>query len=276
MGGSASYRQAKKVGNTSGTPKPKTFRDKVKDAQTQQDLLSALQEQYGAQNVAKGFVMKHDLEMTKRAVDTVLELEERYPFMKGAINGFHNVVDPSVVFDPNGSIAAQTETSFNPMTGEAHQTFGLGAAYATKDNPILFTGNSRGKDIPNMTPESVVAHEFGHAVHNYLLGRMLQDARKKGLMNALMMADDIKKNITLQRLEKQAKQSIGYKKALPYFRGEISGYASGAKSYGGNPTRESFAEAFADVFANGSNASKVSKAYVDTLVNEINRLGYGG
>ncbi|MBP5782344.1 MAG: hypothetical protein J6W04_02275 [Bacteroidales bacterium] len=306
MGGSASYRLAKKIANARARgasqeeiddlerqrqaakeaekrkrqeakqPKEQSFRDKVSGAKTSEELLATLQEKYGSKNVANGFVTKHDLEMTKRAVNTLLELEDRYPFMKGVISGFHNVVDPTTVFDANGSIAAQTQTKFNMLTGEAQHTFGLGAAYATKDNPVLYSGSERGNDIPNMTPEAVVAHEFGHAIHNYLLGRMLQDARKRGLADSVLMADDIKKSITLQRLEKQAKQSIGYKKGMPYFRAEVSGYASGAKMYGGNPTKEAFAESFADVFANGDNASKVSKAYVQVLLDEINRLGYGG
>ena len=306
MGGSASYRLARKIANAKQNgasedeikelerkrqealaverqkrlaekqPNEKSFREKINGAQSKEELLTTLQEQYGSENVAKGFVENHDFEMTKRALNTILELEERYPFMKGVISGFHNVVDPTLAFDPDGSIAAQAETAFDPWTGNTRHTLGLGGAFATRDNPILYSENKRGKEIPNMTPEAVIAHEFGHAMHNYLLGRMLQDARKRGMVDAVMMVEDIKKFTTLQRLEKQAKQSIGYRKALPYFRGEISGYASGAKLYGGNPTKESFAEAFADVFANGDNASAVSKAYVNTLLNEINRLGYGG
>lgn len=256
--------------------KENSFRNTINNAQSKEELLTALQSKYGSENVARGFVENHDLEMTKRALGTILELEERYPFMKGVISGFHNVVDPTVVLNPNGSISAQTKTDFDAETGEVRHTLGLGAAYATKDNPILYSGSERGKDIPNMTPEAVIAHEFGHAIHNYLMGRMLQDAKKRGLFDTLMAVDDIKKSTTLQRLEKEAKKSIGYKKALPFFRGEISKYASNAKLYGGNPTKESFAEAFADVFANGDNASAVSKAYVNTLLNEINRMGYGG
>lgn len=300
MGGSASYRLAKKIANardrgapqseidelerrrqealvsekqkrqeTKQTPE-KTFRNKVNGAKTNDELLSILQEKYGSENIQKGFVTMHNLEMTKRTLNTVMELEDRYPFMKGAISGFH------VVVDPFGGVAAEVKSSFSPSTGESKHTLGIGAAFATNDNPELYSGNERGHHPPNMTPEAVVAHEFGHALHNYLLGRMLQDARKKGFFEAVMMVDDIKKDRTLQQLEKQAKQSIGYKKALPYLRGEISEYASGAKMYGGKPTEESFAEAFADVYSNGDNASSVSKAYVNTLLNEINRLGYGG
>lgn len=306
MGGSASYRLAKKIARAiqngapqseidelerrrqeareaerqkrlaAKQPQEKTFKDKVNEAGTKEDLRSVLVEKYGENNVAKGFTESHDLEMTKRAVNTLMELEDRYPFMKGVISGFHNVVDPTVVFDPTGSIFAQTNSEFSPRTGESRHTLGLGAAYSTKDNPTLYSGSERDFSPPNMTPEAIVAHEFGHAMHNYLMGRLLQDARKDGIFQAMMVADDIRSNRLLQRLEKEAKQSIGYKKGLPSFRREISRYASDAKAYGGNPTKESFAEAFADVYANGDNASEVSKAYVNVLVNEINRLGYGG
>lgn len=258
-----------------GQKKEKEFRDKVNDAQTKEELLTVLREQYGAENVAKGFVEQHDLGMTKKAVNTLLELEDRYPFMKGAISGFHVVVDPTTVFDPNGSISAQTITDFGGRTGKMRQTLGLGAAFATENNPLLFSGSERGQQPPNMTPEAVIAHEFGHAMHNYLLGRMLQEARQRGVANAFLVMDDIKRGTTLQRLEQQAKRSLGRRNGLPNFRAEISKYASGAKAYGGNPTKESFADAFADVYANGDRASEVSKAYVNALLNEINRLGYG-
>ena len=307
MGGSASYRLAKKIARAiqNGAPQSeidelerqrqaakeaerqkrleakqqpteKSFRDKVNEAQTKEDLRAVLVERYGEENVAIGFTRDHDLEMTKRALNTLDELENRYPFMKGVISGFHYVVDPTVIFDPDGSIFASADTEFNPMTGESKHTLGLGAAFSTKDNPSLYTGTERGFNPPNMTPEAIIAHEFGHAMHNYLLGRILQDARRNGLFQAAMVADDIRKNKVLQRLEKEAKQALGYKKGLPNFRHEISGYASDAKQYGGNPTQEAFAEAFADVYANKDNASAVSKAYVNALLNEINRLGYGG
>ena len=306
MGGSASYRLARKIANAKANgesqavidelerqrqaaieaerqkrqevkqPKEKSFSDKVNESQSKEELLSVLQEKYGEENVAKGFVTKHDLGMTKRALNTLLELEEKYPFMKGAVSGFHFVVDPTVVLDPNGSISAEIQSEFNSRTGESKHTLGLGAVFSTVDNPLLVTGKDRGFHPPNMTPEAIIAHEYGHAICNYMLGRMLQDARQRGLMDALFMMDDIKKGTTLQRLEKQAKQSIGYKKALPSFRHEISGYASDAKLYKGKPTQEAFAEAFADVYANGDNASNVSKAYVNILLSEIDRLGYGG
>lgn len=300
MGGSASYRLAKKIARAlqngapqseideleqqrqaakeverhkrlaAKQPKEKSFRDKINDAQTKEDLRSVLIEKYGETNVAKGFTENHDLQMIKRALNTISELEERYPFMRGAINGFHYIVDPG------GTTAAEIKSIFSGATGETRQTFGLGVHFSKVDDPKLFSGAERGFDIPNMTPESVVAHEFGHAIHNYLLGRMLKDAKKKGFFDTYNMMDDIRKSKTLQRLEKEAKKSIGYKKALPSFRHEISGYASDAKSYGGSPTKEAFAEAFADVYTNKDNASEVSKAYVKVLLDEIDRLGYGG
>ena len=300
MGGSASYRLARKIANardrgapqseidelerqrqealtaekqkrqeTKQTPE-KTFRDKVNGAKTNEELLSVLQEQYGSENVQKGFVTQHDVRMTKRALNTILELEDRYPFMKGAISGFH------VVVDPFGGVAAEVESSFSPLTGDSKHTLGIGKDFATNENPKLYSGNERELHPPNMTPEAIIAHEFGHALCCYLLGKKLQDARKKGLLDSLNMLDDIKKRQTLGQLEKQAMKSIGYKKSLPNFRAEISKYASDAMLYGGKPTDESFAEAFSDVYANGDNASSVSKAYVKVLLNEINRLGYGG
>ncbi len=90
-------------------------------------------------------------------------------------------------------------------------------------------------------------------------------------LEAMFVIEDIKNGRGLANLEKRAVETLGYKQPAAV-RGKISEYAKDAKRYGGNPINESFAEAFADVYSNGDNASDVSKAYVKTLVEGAQRL----
>ena len=294
MGGSASYRLAKKIANARAagesqeriddlerqrqaalaaekqkrlaakqpeTPQEKSFKDKVNDAQTKEDLLSVLNEKYSF--VAPGAVTRNDIDMVKRVVTTLEELEEQYPFMKGYINGFEFTVAP-------GNTAAM-HARYNANDGLLGQNFMFGSGWDVKDNPKMYTGNERGFAPPNQTPESIVAHEFGHAIGNVILGKMVEKARDKGFFDAMFLLQDIKKGKGLENLEKRAVASLGYKQPAAV-RGKISGYAKYAKRYGSQPTNESFAEAFADVYSNGDNASDVSKAYVNVLLEEARNL----
>ena len=93
--------------------------------------------------------------------------------------------------------------------------------------------------------EAVASHEMGHK----LTGEV---AKKLGLSQTdLDKASDT--------ILKQATTKAGYRKNSTYnLASKISGYATQSKS-------EAIAEAFADVFCNGSKAKKESKAVVDVL-----------
>ncbi len=294
MGGSASYRLAKKIANAKGRgapqseidelerqhqlalatekekrqeakqpqqPKEKTFRDKVNEAQTKEELMSVLSDKYSY--IQSGVISRNDTEMVKRAVRTLDELEEQYPFMKGAITGLEFAVTP-------GSPAA-VHARFSSQKGLVSQNFKFGEGWDVSDNPSFYSDDRRGHNPPNRTPESIVAHEFGHAIGNLILGKRLEEASNRSIFESIMMIDDIKNNRGLAYLEKRAVATLGYKQPAAV-RGKISGYAKEARRYGSNPTNESFAEAFADVYSNGENASDVSKAYVNALLSEVQNV----
>ncbi|MBQ6503127.1 MAG: hypothetical protein IJI57_04340 [Flexilinea sp.] len=237
--------------------KVKSFRDKINEAQTDGELITTLNEKYSF--VAPGVVTRNDRDMVKRATRTLDELEEQYPFMKGVISGLEFAVTP-------GSPAAM-HAKFSSKEGLISQNFKFGEGWDIADNQEFYTGSERGHHPPNQTPESTVAHEFGHAIHNYILGKKLNEAYQRSHIEAIMLIEDIKHGKALAYLEKRAVESLGYKQPAAV-RGKISGYAKNAKSYRSNPTSESFAEAFADVYVNGDYASDVSKAYVKTLLDE--------
>lgn len=92
--------------------------------------------------------------------------------------------------------------------------------------------------------EAVMAHELGHSITDEI-------GKKSGLGSwDLDRVSDV--------VLKQASKNAGYKNATHKLASKISGYASTSKS-------EALAEAFADVYCNGSKAKKESKAIVDVM-----------
>lgn len=241
--------------------KEKSFRDKVNEAKTLAELWTAVTDKYGKENVATSFIRKNDIELVKRAVNTLDELEERYPFMKGYIRklGSHYA-----------GLAAWNSDK---------QQFCLNPNYWDADNEHLHSGNERGYHPPNTTPESIVAHEFGHAVQTYLLEKMTDWANHATKPSDMMKGVEIWSNVAdgtvFEHIERRALDSLGLThSSISEGRQKISQYARDAKKAGMNPSFEAFSEAFADVQSNGNNASPVSKAYVQALLEEI-RI-YGG
>lgn len=97
--------------------------------------------------------------------------------------------------------------------------------------------------------EAVAAHEYAHALTGWA-------AEKMGIGSRNSISDIHK---TAERIVEEARQRLGYKRSIDVSR-KISGYARETQA-------ETIAEAFADVYCNGSNASKESR----TIVNVLNR-----
>ena len=92
--------------------------------------------------------------------------------------------------------------------------------------------------------EAVTSHEMGHKLTDEI-------GKKMGLGSwKLEEASD--------RVLKEASKKAGYKNATYKLASKVSGYAKSSKA-------EALAEAFADVYCNGSKASKESKAIVDVM-----------
>ena len=94
--------------------------------------------------------------------------------------------------------------------------------------------------------EATVAHEMGHA-----------------LTDAAAQSTGVSLDKTASQIIKDAKKQAGYRRGAE-MAGKISGYAKT------NPA-EAVAEAYADVYCNGSKAKKESKAIVDTLNKYVRR-----
>ena len=93
--------------------------------------------------------------------------------------------------------------------------------------------------------EAVTSHEMGHKLTDEI-------GKKMGLKG--WQLDKVSDSVL-----KQATTKAGYKKNETYkLASKISGYAKSSKA-------EALAEAFADVYCNGSKASKESKAVVDVM-----------
>ena len=90
--------------------------------------------------------------------------------------------------------------------------------------------------------QAVIAHELGHRL-NYVAGGSSWD----------------KLDSSARDIIAKASRASGYKNKVAVFRSKISGYAS----EGGNA--EAVAEAFADVYCNGSKAKSESRAVVTEL-----------
>ena len=98
---------------------------------------------------------------------------------------------------------------------------------------------SNGKKTP---AEAVASHELGHA---------LTDACGKKMGGGLTIDQ------SASRILQEAKKKTGDKKSIDVAR-KISGYATHSKA-------EAIAEAFSDVYCNGSKAKKQSKAIVEVM-----------
>lgn len=89
--------------------------------------------------------------------------------------------------------------------------------------------------------EAVVAHEMGHKLNHVAGGN-----------------DWDRLDATADAIVREACRNAGYRNQTRLFRSKISGYAS-------RNNAEAVAEAFADVYCNGNNASKESRAIVTAL-----------
>ena len=247
-------------------PEEKSFRDKINETSNYAEFIDVMRERYGRDpNIVRySFARQNNLQMLKRVMNTIDDLEEKYPFMKGYIKGFRNIDD----FKSKAMAGMDDEGNLylNPNY------------WSENNNQYLYSMEKdvRGVHPPNMSPESIIAHEFGHAVHGYLMEKMADWANNAPVSEMLKAADvwaGLIDGTALEYIERKALNSLGLTHSLSMGRFKISKYAYGAKSSGGNPSYEAFAEAFADVYANGEKAGDVSKAYVQALLDEIKVYG---
>ena len=244
-------------------PKEKSFRDKVKEAKTKNEIWALVTDKYGTKGVMRSTLMKSDLELYKRVVTTLDELEEQYPFMKGFVKGIRSRVTAVASMD---------------LTDDSDGAYlKLNTSVWAADNARLHSmdPNERGYHPPHTSPESIIAHEFGHAIQHYITIRKKAEAERTGIMAEYEFWQKLQAGTVLDDVENKALRSLDMDANTA--RGGISGYAQSPddKYHDTNtsPQYESFSEALADVYANGNNASRESKAYVQALIAEAERYG---
>ena len=272
MGGSASYRLAKKIANAKQNgapqseideleskrqealeaerqkrreakqPKEVSFLDRVNSAKDKNEFATVMRERYG-DKVSEGFINMTELSMAKRVMSTIDELEKRYPFMTGFVKEFDVRGDAVAAMSQGGRL------SLNP------------AYWGTKDNESLYDSSY---NTPNSTPESSIAHEFGHAIHTYLYNLMSEGA-SDSFIEMFKLMQKRQDGTFLADVYKLAKKKGKFRSKDALF--------SGISEYAQVNSKEAFAEAFADVYSNGDNASKASKAYVEAMFEVLE--GYG-
>ena len=258
----ANQERARQLENMKRNESPgKQFRDTINNATTKSELLQAMRARYG-KGVQPSFVNNNNLKMIKRVMTTWSELEDKYPAVMDAIGKFKMARAQGV--------SARVSSTYT-LYGLEDMEFQLGKGFwSSEDHPSLFSDKARGFHPPNQNPESTVAHEFAHVIQSLLTDRLFKNANNNRERYELL--GKLNKGTTLDYLERRALDRLGIK--FPNdARYQISQYAQEAKSFGSTPIDESFSEAFSDVFANGKKASRVSKAYVAVLLEELNNGG---
>ena len=142
--------------------------------------------------------------------------------------------------------------------GDGHSTLNFNPAFFTKRNISklhkAIEDSVAGKWWPkNASPASIMAHEAGHGLQ-YLL------ARAKGQSAPTYCSGIVRKAIANVQ-----KAGFGKDKDAKWMRGTISGQARDRN------TKETVAEAFADVYANGEDASPLSVEIHRLMTEDYNK-----
>lgn len=231
----------------------KKFRNKVNNAKSKNELLKILREKYGENNVPKNFVYKNNISMIRRAINTLTELEDRYPLMKGFVRALGN-------------------TTLGAAAMEFEGTFRLNPSFwGHEDDYRLYSEDNDSTDYQNRTPESVVAHEFQHGMQSKLLQMMYPDDFENGDIKSTSKIQDFLQEQWdygnyLLPIQERAMKRLGISDPTIMY-GRISLYAVT------NDIFEGLAEAYGDVYANKNNAKKESKVLIEEFMKEFNRYG---
>ncbi len=225
------------------------FSRKIRDSKTIEELLNVVYEKYGKNDDPYQYLVlrARNFEMVKRVLVTVNELEEQYPFTKGFIYDFGAVTDDNIA-------------GFSMSSG----TLRLSSDWNEYNSPNLYSPPIRAESIPNTTPESIIAHEFGHVLQARIFHKQHPNLFTNGKFNPpdANTGNDMIKEYVFGKFMIEIEKSVLKNLNMSFYEAHtnISNYARD------NGVMEAFADAFADVYANGDNASVVSKAYTKALI----------
>lgn len=228
-------------------PAESSFRDKVIEAKNKKELRDVMLERYKPEQVSTSFTNKN-VNMVKRILTTLDDLESRYPEMRDKVH----------IFDGNRKRAYASMGVDGKLS--------INAKWSKEDHPELY-GDQNGWFHKNRTPEAVVAHEFAHAIQAKILEKKYPNdfvngeiSRNTSFLNRLNIATDWSTGTYLSPIRDRALSKLGITRVEAVQ--QISRYA-------GTNNFELFSEAFGDVFANGDNASEASKALTEELIREL-------
>ena len=245
----APYKNNKEVQNEPEAPK--TFRDKLYEASTKEELLTVLREKYDTQS---DFVEKNDIEKVKRVIGTLEDMKERYPMLGNFVRRLYESDSGIASMDTLGGLSINSE-------------------YYKENGKVCdkWYRKERGWFPPNATPESMIAHEFGHAMHNLYFQKLLTQPGA----DFFKLLKQKRTGTYLRDIEKKVMKKVGAKTKMDLYQ-QISGYTMAChinQSTKGLIVRvgvfEAIAESFHDVYSNGDNAAPASKAFVEELVKAL-------
>lgn len=231
-----------------------TFSDKINHANTEKELLSTLREKY---ETPDDFVKGKDLQVLKEMMTTLDSLTEQYPFAQ--ISGLGLTESGIASIDSTGKL------NINP---EYFEKYG-------KRTISALNQKERGWFPPNYNYGSLIAHEFGHILHNRYNFNLMCKAflGKDSGKTSLELFQQRETGGYLKSVEDAALKRLGLTKIEAYK--QISGYTVNAEetpSHGSVISVgvfEAIAEAFGDVYTNKGKASKASKVYVDEMLKAV-------
>lgn len=256
------------------------------------DIEKRLQQDYSIASVNLGEI---DLETAKDIEQGIRYMFDTYPVMKGSLNTFSLA---NLQGREGGYIALTQTVDFIVENDE-------GIPKVVRNEIILNANKWLSKDqMMDMckenvesgywcknadNPSKIIVHELGHQLLNVIRAKeygfvssldtnvymptLLTEANKESYLQYYWAGTALNQEIEKQLMADayDAWKSSGNKGSEEDFRLSISKYANGIKSDGGISFHETFAEAVADVYCNGENASAASKAIMEQAMIKLNR-----
>lgn len=220
-----------------------------------------MKDNYGFEKVSFG--TKTSLDMVTSLVNSSKKVYDAYPELKGFVRKFESGAMKRTYayfkygYDSNGNVLTlKTSSTLMDSIEKAKQ-------YYERDI-------AKGFHPKGTTYEDVIVHEFGHVIDAYL------SAKNKGIVNIkhdLITKDEMRllyqeysSSAASTDIINQAFKNLGITemKDKATTIGHLSRYALESR-------KETFAEAFADAIANGSNANPLSKEILKLINKEMKK-----
>ena len=223
-------------------------------------------------------------DFSKELVNVLQVIYDEYPEIRGNLTNL-TLINTSI----NESYIAAFAMYYNFATADTTSTYPWGIKTQIFLNTKYFlnesyldssveAGSASGHFTPNATKYSVVAHEFGHYLSYMALlksknieSTLLVNEKNLDLVYEIM-ANYSQGKYSLDMIEEAYRRYVrdtGDIIGIDEWRGTISNYALAKDDSGKYIYDETIAESFADVYANGSNATAASRYVVEVLKERV-------